>query len=189
MSKARQSKAACGTIRAATINRGEIIVRLRRGIVDCVILMALSGAAFVQAQPPAHSGAAPRAAGIPPTAAPDQAALLHSDDPKLAANKKLVFDMWRAIIQGAHTELAPQYFTESYIQHNPNVATGRDAIPDFPSARAYTDSDNESPVDLGFTFGDVHFRVLVAKYLTAALPGQVFDFYRKPLARYGEVLE
>jgi predicted SnoaL-like aldol condensation-catalyzing enzyme len=67
-------------------------------------------------------------AQVPPTAAPDQTALLQSKDPKLAANKKLVFDMWRAIIQGAHTELAPRYFTEGYIQHNPNVATGRDAM-------------------------------------------------------------
>ena len=67
-------------------------------------------------------------AQVPPTAAPDQAALLNSSDPKLAANKKLVFDMWRAIIQGAHTELAPKYFTKDYIQHNPNVATGRDAM-------------------------------------------------------------
>lgn len=67
-------------------------------------------------------------AQIAPTAAPDQAALLQSTDPHLAANKKLVFDMWRAIIQGAHTELAPRYFTEGYIQHNPNVATGRDAM-------------------------------------------------------------
>src|ERR1700755_3359176 len=67
-------------------------------------------------------------AGVPPTAAPDQAALLQSSDPKLVANKKLVFDMWRAIIQAAHVELAPQYFTEGYIQHNPNVATGRDAM-------------------------------------------------------------
>ena len=50
------------------------------------------------------------------------------ETPQLAANKKLVFDMWRAIIQGAHTELAPQYFTPDYIQHNPNVATGRDAM-------------------------------------------------------------
>ena len=67
-------------------------------------------------------------AQVPPTAAPDQAALLKSDDPKLAANKKLVFDMWRAVIQGGHVEMAPQYFTEGYIQHNPNVATGRDAM-------------------------------------------------------------
>ncbi len=68
---------------------------------------------------------------VPPTAAPNQAALLQSQDPKLAANKKLVFDMWRAIIQGGHTELAPRYFTEDYIQHNPNVATGRDAMVAF----------------------------------------------------------
>jgi predicted SnoaL-like aldol condensation-catalyzing enzyme len=67
-------------------------------------------------------------AQVAPTAAPDQAALLKSADPHLAANKKLVFDMWRAIIQGAHTELAPKYFTKDYIQHNPNVATGRDAM-------------------------------------------------------------
>ena len=73
-------------------------------------------------------------AQVPPTAAPDQAALLQSSDPKLAANKKLVFDMWRAIIQGAHTELAPHYFTKDYIQHNPNVATGRDAMVTYMKA-------------------------------------------------------
>ena len=67
-------------------------------------------------------------AQVPPTGAPDQAALLQSKDPKLAANKKLVYDMYRAIVQGAHTELATKYFTEGYIQHNPNVASGRDAL-------------------------------------------------------------
>lgn len=67
-------------------------------------------------------------AQVPPVGVSDQAALLQSSDPKLAANKKLVFDMWRAIIQGAHTELAEQYFKKDYIQHNPNVATGRDAM-------------------------------------------------------------
>jgi predicted SnoaL-like aldol condensation-catalyzing enzyme len=67
-------------------------------------------------------------AQVPPVGVSDQAVLLQSSDPKLAANKRLVFDMWRAIIQGAHTELAPRYFTKDYIQHNPNVATGRDAM-------------------------------------------------------------
>jgi predicted SnoaL-like aldol condensation-catalyzing enzyme len=67
-------------------------------------------------------------AQVPPVAAPDQAALLKSADPKLAANKKLVFDMYRAIIQAGRTDLAPQFFTEDYIQHNPNVATGREAL-------------------------------------------------------------
>jgi len=72
---------------------------------------------------------------------------------------------------------------------NKNITAANIGLPDFPSARAYTDSANESPVDLGFTFGDVHFRVLVSQYLTGATPRQVFDFYRKPLARYGDVLE
>ena len=72
---------------------------------------------------------------------------------------------------------------------NKDVTAASLGLPDFPAARAYTDSANDSPVDLGFTFGDVHFRVLVSKYLTGASPRQVFDFYRKPLARYGEVLE
>lgn len=70
----------------------------------------------------------------PPEAAPDQAALLKSPDPRLAANKKLVFDMWRAIIQGGHTELAPEFFTPDYIQHNPNVASGRDAMVEYMKA-------------------------------------------------------
>jgi predicted SnoaL-like aldol condensation-catalyzing enzyme len=70
-------------------------------------------------------------AQVPPTAAPDQMALLKADDPKLAANKKLVFDMWRAIIQAGRVDLAPQYFTEDYIQHNPNVASGRAAMVEY----------------------------------------------------------
>jgi predicted SnoaL-like aldol condensation-catalyzing enzyme len=103
-------------------------------MIVCAIGLACTLAACAAVPPPTASPAtaASRTSGaptaVPPTAAPDQAALLQSPDPKLAANKKLVFDMWRAIIQGAHTELAPQYFAEGYIQHNPNVATGRDAM-------------------------------------------------------------
>jgi predicted SnoaL-like aldol condensation-catalyzing enzyme len=76
----------------------------------------------------AVSGTAALRAQMPPVPAPDQLALLKSSDPKLAANKKLVFDMYRAIVQGGHTEMAEQYFTPEYIQHNPNVASGRDAL-------------------------------------------------------------
>ena len=83
------------------------------------ILGAFAGAALL------HAAAFAQA---PPTWVDDQASLLRSPDPKLAANKKVVFDMWRAIIQGGHTELAAQYFTPGYIQHNPNVVSGRDAM-------------------------------------------------------------
>ena len=70
-------------------------------------------------------------AQVPPVAAPDQLALLKNSDPKLAANKKLVFDMYRAIVNAGRTDLAEKYFTKGYIQHNPNVASGRDALVEY----------------------------------------------------------
>lgn len=57
--------------------------------------------------------------------------LLKSSDPKLAQNKKLVYDMWREFLEGGHLELAEKYFAESYMQHNPNAATGRKAVVEF----------------------------------------------------------
>jgi len=70
----------------------------------------------------------PALAQIPVTANPNHKALLASKDPKLAANKKLVYDFWREVFEAGHTELAPKYMTENYIQHNPNVPTGREAF-------------------------------------------------------------
>jgi len=57
--------------------------------------------------------------------------LLSSADPQLAANKKLVFDFWREVLQARHVDRAPQYLAENYMQHNPNVATGRAAFMEF----------------------------------------------------------
>jgi predicted SnoaL-like aldol condensation-catalyzing enzyme len=67
----------------------------------------------------------------PPVGVADQKALLKSHDPKLAANKKLVYDMYRAIVMGGRYEMADQFFTPEYIQHNPNVTSGRDALVEF----------------------------------------------------------
>lgn len=61
----------------------------------------------------------------------DQAALLQSSDPALARNKRLVYDFWREVFEAGHLELSEKYLTESYIQHNPNVASGRAAFVDF----------------------------------------------------------
>ncbi|WP_296052968.1 ester cyclase [uncultured Alteromonas sp.] len=65
------------------------------------------------------------------TAAEDHRLLLQSDDPQLAANKQLVYDFWREVFEGGHLELADKYLTESYIQHNPNVPSGRQSFVDF----------------------------------------------------------
>ena len=63
--------------------------------------------------------------------AADQQALLASADARLAANKRLVYDFWREVFEGAHMEFADKYMAESYIQHNPNVPSGRAAFVDF----------------------------------------------------------
>ncbi|MFO7325478.1 MAG: nuclear transport factor 2 family protein [Pseudomonadota bacterium] len=73
----------------------------------------------------------PALAQEPPVGVADQQALLKSHDPKLAANKKLVYDMYRAIVIGGHYEMAEKFFTREYIQHNPNVTSGRDALVEF----------------------------------------------------------
>lgn len=74
---------------------------------------------------------APAVAQEPVVAATNHQALLQSDDPQLAANKRLVYDFWREVFEGGHLELADKYLTESYLQHNPNVPSGRQSFVDF----------------------------------------------------------
>jgi predicted SnoaL-like aldol condensation-catalyzing enzyme len=61
----------------------------------------------------------------------DQTSLLRSTDPVLAANKKLVYDFWREVLEAGHLELADKYMMENYVQHNPNVPTGRKGFVEF----------------------------------------------------------
>lgn len=68
---------------------------------------------------------------VEPARVTDQKDLLKSTDPVLAANKKLVYDMWRIVVEGGHLDQAEKYMKENYIQHNPNAATGRQGFIDF----------------------------------------------------------
>jgi predicted SnoaL-like aldol condensation-catalyzing enzyme len=90
----------------------------------------------------AASGGAPETALTPPpgpvaagkpapvVAHPDQLSLLHNDDPKLAANKRLLFDMWRTVLNAGHLERADEFVAESYVQHSPFQRSGRQALKD-----------------------------------------------------------
>lgn len=60
-----------------------------------------------------------------------QSKLLESDNETLVRNKKLVYDMWREFLEAGHMEAAEKYFSETYMQHNPNAATGRKALVEF----------------------------------------------------------
>lgn len=61
---------------------------------------------------------------VPPVAHPDPARVLDSDNPQLAANKLLVFDMWRTVLDAQQVDKASRYMAEDYIQHNPMANTG-----------------------------------------------------------------
>jgi predicted SnoaL-like aldol condensation-catalyzing enzyme len=64
-------------------------------------------------------------------ASPNQELLLASPDATLAANKRLAYDFWREVLEAGHMELADRYLAEGYIQHNPNVPTGRAGFVEF----------------------------------------------------------
>ena len=92
-----------------------------------VLLLITMGACAIHAAQPA--GTTPSGKTLAPLVpAPDQLALLKSADPKIARNKKHVFDFWRIVYEGGHMERAAEFMTPEYVQHNPNVESGRDAF-------------------------------------------------------------
>jgi len=59
---------------------------------------------------------------------PDPLAALASPDATLAANKRLVFDLWRTVVNAGQVEKADDLLAEGYIQHSPVLRTGRKAF-------------------------------------------------------------
>lgn len=70
-------------------------------------------------------------AQTPPVAVADQRPLLESPDPRLAANKRLVFDMYRTVLNGGRAGEAHRFVADGYVQHNPNVEGGRKGLEDY----------------------------------------------------------
>lgn len=54
----------------------------------------------------------------------DHGSMLYSSDARLAANKRLVYDFWREVLEAHQLDRAPHYLHVDYLQHNPNVPTG-----------------------------------------------------------------
>lgn len=67
----------------------------------------------------------------PPAVADDHEALLASDDPQLAANKRLVYDMYRIVLQAGLAGRAGEFIRDDYIQHNPLAAQGLAGVQDY----------------------------------------------------------
>jgi predicted SnoaL-like aldol condensation-catalyzing enzyme len=71
---------------------------------------------------------------VPPVVSQDHEALLASPDPQLAANKRLVYDMYRIVLQAGLADRAHEFIAEAYIQHNPNAAQGLKGLVDYVRA-------------------------------------------------------
>jgi predicted SnoaL-like aldol condensation-catalyzing enzyme len=66
-----------------------------------------------------------------PEVAPDHEALLASPDPRLAAHKRLVYDMYRIVLQAGLWQRAGEFIREDYVQHNPNAGQGLAGVQDY----------------------------------------------------------
>jgi len=74
---------------------------------------------------------APLFAQTPVTAVPDPEALTKSPDKKLEANKTLIYNLFREVLEARHMELADKYLADDFIQHNPNAADGLAALKQY----------------------------------------------------------
>jgi hypothetical protein len=75
--------------------------------------------------------------------------------------------------------------------HANSHATAKDiGLPVYPGATLFKDKDSDSSsADLGLVLNSFHFNVQAVSFVTTDAPKQVLEFYRKPLAKYGQVLE
>jgi predicted SnoaL-like aldol condensation-catalyzing enzyme len=87
---------------------------------------------LIQALSPASATQAAELSPTPVAATAEaQAAVLASTDPVLAANKRVVYDMYREVLQAGRVDRIPLYFGDVYFQHNPNVPFGVEALAKF----------------------------------------------------------
>jgi predicted SnoaL-like aldol condensation-catalyzing enzyme len=94
-----------------------------RPSIAAALLIAATSAHAQETQPPMTV--------TPPQVATDHAALLASPDPRLAANKKLVYDMYRIVLQAGIWERAGEFIRDDYVQHNPNAGQGLKGVQEY----------------------------------------------------------
>jgi hypothetical protein len=75
--------------------------------------------------------------------------------------------------------------------HANTHATAKDiGLPIYPGATPFKDKDSDSSsADLGFLLNSFHISVKAVSFVTTDSPEHVLEFYKKPLAKFGEVLE
>jgi len=82
------------------------------------------------------------AAQLPVEVHRNQTALLTNADATLAANKKLVFEFWREVLQAHHVERVAEYVAEGYVEHDSAAGAFSERVRRLPPAPIKDTIDN-----------------------------------------------
>lgn len=107
----------------------------------------------------------------------DPESLFNDSDPNLHANKQVVLHIMRELLQCNHWDEADRWLTERYLQHNPNVVSGRDhVVAYFKATRKKTATCDElvTPIVAVLATGDL---VTVVWPMTCTMPNDPPDTY------------
>ena len=121
----------------------------------------------------------PICAQEPVIAAADPEALFTDPDPAKHANKQVVLHILRELLQCNYWDQADRWLTERYLQHNPNVVSGRDNVVKYFSGLPRTPTCDKltMPLVTVLTSGDIVGVVFRMQY----------DDPRKPGAKYTSI--
>ena len=128
---------------------------------------------------------APLFAQAPVVGAADPESLFKDANPKLHANKQIALHIVRDLLECNHWDEADKWLTARYIQHNPNVASGREPVVKFFGSRPKTPTCDKltTPVVAVLADGDLVTVVIAREYKESKDPSKTytstwFDMWR-----------
>ena len=90
--------------------------------------------------------------------------------------------------EGDNVKIATPFGGMSVKTNDAAVIDGM-GLPPYPGAELVKKDKNNGSADVNLSFGNFQLRVKAASYRTSDAPSQVAAFYRKALARYGDVIQ
>lgn len=124
---------------------------------------------------------------VPVVPHPNQRALLNNADPKLAANKKLVFDYWRTILNAGQVENIDKFIARDYKEYSLAMLNGREGFKQYINSKVSRKENIpeliEDPVVSIVAEGDLVAVVTVSHYFEPDGSGNTytssyFDLFR-----------
>jgi len=105
-------------------------------------------------------------------------ALFTSKNPKINVNKQAAYHIMKDLLEANHWDLANQWITDRYIQHNPNVASGLAGV-----VKYFTATRQPTPIPEHLTKTTVTAVVAEGDYVIVARPREYPD-PRDPSKKY-----